>query len=185
MLEERVLVRPPVTRSDEHRRELAATNVLPRRLRIHAGPHRCEARLAMLRHLFHQLPHLLTAPWSAAADHGAGRSARFRMGRCNCRPSGSVTVAQQWYCISEFAEAMKRACWASGERSSFFGGTIHSSCGYSERSVPRIPSIDMPTHRPGWGGGCLENVCSALLDCAQRSQRLTPRRSGRSSRLVL
>jgi len=58
VLEESVFVRPPVTRLDQLRRQLAALHVLPRCLPIHAGPHRCEADLAVLRHLFHQLPHL-------------------------------------------------------------------------------------------------------------------------------
>src|ERR1035441_375165 len=38
---------------------------------------------------------VFTDAWSALADHGDGRSARLRMGRCNCRPWGDVTVAQQ------------------------------------------------------------------------------------------
>jgi len=58
VLEERILVRPPVTRLDQLRRQFAATHVLARGLPIHAGSHRREADTAVLRHLFHQLPHL-------------------------------------------------------------------------------------------------------------------------------
>jgi hypothetical protein len=58
VLEERILVRPPATQLDQLRRQLAAVHVLARGLPIHAGPHRSEADTAVLRHFFHQLPHL-------------------------------------------------------------------------------------------------------------------------------
>ena len=58
VLDERILACPPVTWLYPLRRQLAALRVFTRSLPIYAGSHRCEAEPAMLRHLFHQLPHL-------------------------------------------------------------------------------------------------------------------------------
>ena len=55
---ERVLARPPCARLHQLRRQLAAFRVLARGLPIHTGAHRREAHTSVLRHLFHQLPHL-------------------------------------------------------------------------------------------------------------------------------
>ena len=85
------------------RRQLAASDVLARRLPIHVRLHRGMADPSVLAHLFHQLPHLRVAHWShsrrplhlvesTASDRPV---TRLRMGRCNCRRWGDLIVAQQ------------------------------------------------------------------------------------------
>jgi hypothetical protein len=56
---ERVFARAPVPRRLHLRRELPRCDVLVGRLAVHAGLESGPADLAMFRHLFHQLPHLL------------------------------------------------------------------------------------------------------------------------------
>lgn len=58
VFDERILVRPPVARLRPLGRQLAVSYVRPCGLAVHAGSHRGEADAAVLRHLFHQLPHL-------------------------------------------------------------------------------------------------------------------------------
>ena len=149
-----------VTSSDG---SLPPATYFARRLPIHAGFHRGHADTPVLAHLFHQLPHLRVARWShrpclhRREEHASTNERRLRMGRCNCRRRGGVTVAQQSIRPASYRlKARDGACLQTRER-----------CHGQEDRDPERVSL-----REGWCG-CVE-ATAERCSCGESARASRP-----------